>query len=290
MTSLMESPVSPTTSPDAADAAEQAAPAPHRSRRSLRTVDLFAALAATDDEQERERLLEEVVVLNIPVAESIASRYRGRGVGDDDVEGVARLALVKAVRRYDVESGHDFLSFAVPTIRGEIKRYFRDSGWMIRPPRRIQEIQASISAVESELGARLGQSPRPSELAKALDLDLSDVEEALAARGCFIPASLDRPVGEAGEMPLSELLGDDDPGQGAAEARAVLGPIVSRLPERDRRVIELRFFAGLTQREIADDIGVTQMQVSRLLARILRDLRRGLESTPELADALTSIR
>ena len=116
-------------------------------------------------------------------------------------------------------------------------------------------------------GARYGTPRRP-------------VEEALAARGCFIPASLDRPVGEAGEMPLSELLGADDAGQDAAEARAVLGPLVSQLPERDRRVIELRFFAGLTQREIADDIGVTQMQVSRLLSRILRDLREDLGDTP----------
>lgn len=260
-------------------------PPAHRSARSVRTAELFAALAAADDLDERERLLEEVVVLNVSVAESIASRYRGRGVGDDDVEGVARLALVKAVRRYDVDSGHDFLSFAVPTIRGEIKRYFRDSGWMIRPPRRIQEIQASIAAVESELGAALGQSPRPSELAKALDLDLSDVEEALAARGCFVPASLDRPVGEAGEMPLAELLGAEDPAQAAAEARAVLGPVVSRLAPRDRRVIELRFFAGLTQREIAEDIGVTQMQVSRLLARILRDLRKNLEQPAPLEPA-----
>lgn len=248
-----------------------------RLSRSERTAELFEMLATCDDAAEHARLSEQVIVLNVPVAESIASRYRGRGVGDDDLEGVARLALVKAVRRFDVASGHDFLSFAVPTIRGEIKRYFRDSGWMIRPPRRIQEIQAGIASVESELGARLGRAPRPTELAEDLDLDLSDVEEALAARGCFVPASLDRPVGEAGEMPLSDLLGGDDPAQGAAEARAVLGPVVSQLAERDRRVIELRFFAGLTQREIAEDIGVTQMQVSRLLARILRDLRRSLE-------------
>ena len=258
---------------------------PHRATRSQRTAELFEAMAACDDEAEHAHLLEQVVVLNVPVAESIASRYRSRGVGDDDLEGVARLALVKAVRRFDVASGHDFLSFAVPTIRGEIKRYFRDSGWMIRPPRRIQEIQASIASVESELGARLGQSPRPSELAGELDLELADVEEALAARGCFIPASLDRPVGESGEMPLSDLLGGDDPGQGAAEARAVLGPVVSRLAERDRRVIELRFFEGLTQREIAEDIGVTQMQVSRLLSRILRDLRRSLEAGPDAPTA-----
>ncbi|ROR93025.1 sigma-70 family RNA polymerase sigma factor [Nocardioides aurantiacus] len=289
MTSLLPQ---PSTSPDLTAAAPEpgsdAPVAPPRNRRSLRTSELFAELADTQDEAERTRILEEVLLLNIPVAESIASRYRGRGVGDDDLEGVARLALVKAVRRYDTDSGHDFLSFAVPTIRGEIKRYFRDSGWMIRPPRRIQEIQAGIAAVESELGARLGTSPRPSELAAALEVDLSDVEEALAARGCFVPASLDRPVGETGEMPLADLLGDVDPAQGAAEARAVLGPLVSRLSERDRRVIELRFFSGLTQREIADDIGVTQMQVSRLLSRILRDLRRGLERAP--ADTLVDAR
>lgn len=276
---------SPASEPQASDG-----PTPrHRSvrnRRSVRTAELFDLLADIDDPLRRDEVLEEAIVLNVPVAESIASRYRGRGVADDDLEGVARLALVKAVQRYEPGSGHDFLSFAVPTIRGEIKRYFRDHGWMIRPPRRIQEVQATIAAVEGELGAALGHSPRPSELAGALEVDLGDVEEALAARGCFFPASLDRPVGETGERPLADLLGDDDPAQGAAEARAVLGPLVSSLTERDRRVIELRFFDGLTQREIADDIGVTQMQVSRLLSRILRDLRRGLEREPDtLVDA-----
>lgn len=249
-----------------------------RASRSRRTAELFAAAAATEDPHEREQLLEEVTLLNVPVAESVASRYRNRGIAEDDLAGVARLALVKAVRRFDVGSGHDFLSFAVPTIRGEVKRYFRDSGWVIRPPRRIQEIQTGIAAVESELSGRIGTSPRPSQIAEALGIDLADVEEALAARGCFSPDSLDRPVGEVGDPSVGEFLGAEDPGQDAAEARAVLGPVVSTLPERDRRILELRFFDGLTQREIADDIGVTQMQVSRLLTRILRDLRRGLES------------
>ncbi len=264
-------PSSPTDgAPPAADLA--------RASRSRRTAELFAAAASTQDPQERERLLEEVTLLNVPVAESVASRYRNRGIAEDDLAGVARLALVKAVGRFDVGSGHDFLSFAVPTIRGEVKRYFRDSGWVIRPPRRIQEIQTGIAAVESELAGRIGTSPRPTQIAEALGIDLADVEEALAARGCFAPDSLDRPVGEVGDPSVGELLGVEDPGQDAAEARAVLGPVVSTLPERDRRILELRFFDGLTQREIAEDIGVTQMQVSRLLTRILRDLRRGLES------------
>lgn len=247
-----------------------------RRSRSERTSELFRSASSTDDPSLRELLLDEVTVLNIPVCESVASRYRGRGIAEDDLNGVARLALVRAVRRFDVDAGHDFLSYAVPTIRGEIKRYFRDAGWVIRPPRRVQEVQTAIAAVESDLSGRLGRSPGPAQLADALGVDVADVEEALAARGCFVPDSLDRPLSGTDDVHLTDVLGAEDPAHRAAEARAVLGPVVSALQDRDRRIIELRFFDGLTQREIAADLGVTQMQVSRLLARILRDLRRGL--------------
>lgn len=257
--------------------------------RRERTRELFDLAAATSDPERAAGLLDEIAVINIPIADALASRYRRRGVDDDDLSAVARLALVKAVRRFDVNAGHDFASFASPTIRGEIKRYFRDNGWMVRPPRRIQEMQAAIASAQRELSLKLGHSPRPSDLAAALDADISDVEEAMSARGCFTPSSIDLPLGPSSDRTISDMLVHDDSSHEAAEARAMLGPLVRRLDARDRHIVELRFFHGLTQSEIAADIGVTQMQVSRLLARILRDLRQGLgddvSSTPRRKSA-----
>ena len=195
-----------------------------RAHRAQHTAELFDAAATTTDPQERTRLLEEVVVLNIPLADAVASRYRNRGIDLDDLTAVARLALVKASRRFDCGLGSDFADFATPTIRGEVRRYFRDFGWVVRPPRRIQEMQAAIAAAEGELNGRLGQSPRPSQLAEAMGADVADVEEALAARGCFSPTSLDLPVGERQDVSLADVLVDDASSFAAAEARAVLGP------------------------------------------------------------------
>lgn len=248
--------------------------------RSDRTERLLHRAAVAPDELERQRLLDDVVVLNLGVASAVAARYRSRGIPLEDLRQVACLALVKAARGYDATLGHDFLSYAVPTIRGEIKRHFRDHGWAVRPPRRIQELQGRISTADSELSFSLGRSPRPSEIAAFLDEPVEAVTEALASDGCFRPASLDRPVGVDGDLVLGDLIGADDPDQDAAESRVVLGPAVRHLAERDRRILMLRFFRGWTQQEIAEDIGVTQMQVSRLLSRILKDLRRELDKAP----------
>lgn len=241
--------------------------------RSAITARLLTAVAETDDELEKQRLREEVVVLNMGVARAIASRYRDRGISRDDLVQAAYVGLVKAVQGFDPAFERDFLSYAVPTVTGEVKRYFRDFGWTVRPPRRVQELQAQISRASSELSQSLRRSPKPSEVADALGVDVDSVIEALAADGCFTPASLDVPVGEDGSSSLGELLGADDAGLGRAEARILLAPAVRRLPDRDRRILELRFFHGCTQEQIAVDIGVTQMQVSRLLARILTHLR-----------------
>ena len=244
--------------------------------RADRTTELLARLrTALCDE--RARLINEVVTLNISVATAIAARYRTRGIPSEDLRQVACLALVKAAHGYDAEVGTDFLSYAVPTIQGEIKRHFRDQGWMIRPPRRIQELQARITAAEAELSQQLGRSPRPSELAAHLGESCDDVTEALATAGCFTPSSLDRPAGEDTTTTVSDLIGGEDRGQDAAEARVMLAPAIARLSDRDRRILLLRFFRGWTQQEIAHEIGVTQMQVSRLLTRIMCDLRKVLE-------------
>jgi RNA polymerase sigma-B factor len=254
------------------------APARDRRTRADRTRALVSRLAACTDEPERHDLTNELAAVNMPVADSVVSRYRSRGIATEDLRQVAYLALTKAARRFDPHAGHDFLSFCVPTIRGEVRRYFRDKGWMVRPPRRIQELQQRITRARSDLSASLGRPPSTEQLALHLDEQPADVREALDGHGCFTPNSLDRPVGDEGGATLGELIQTEDDDRSAAEARVALAPVVRRLNRRDRHILKLRFFEGLTQREIADDIGVTQMQVSRLLTRIFRDLREDLGS------------
>jgi RNA polymerase sigma-B factor len=251
----------------------QSFPEPDRGSTTARLLD---ELHHTADEQEKAALRAEVVVLNMGVARAIAHRYRQRGLAEDDLVQAAYVGLVKAVNGFDPSHERDFLSYAVPTVTGEVKRYFRDFGWAVRPPRRVQELQGSIAKLSSELTQRLGRSPRPSEVAEKLGIDVESVIEALAADGAFTPASLDVPVGEDGAATLGDLMPHDDEDFASAEARVVLGPAVRRLAPRDRRILELRFFQGWTQEQIAQDIGVTQMQVSRLLSRILKDLRAEL--------------
>ncbi len=249
--------------------------------RSEITARLLRKVAETSDETECKRLRDEVVVLNMGVARAIAARYRDRGISKEDLMQAAYVGLVKAAQGFDPSFERDFLSYAVPTVTGEVKRYFRDFGWTVRPPRRVQELQAQISRASNELSQTLHRSPRPSEVADHLGVPVDAVIEALGADGCFTPASLDVPVGEDGSTSLGDLLGQDDSGLGRAEARILLAPAVRQLRERDRRIIELRFFHGWTQEQIAKDIGVTQMQVSRLLARILTDLRTELTDTSD---------
>jgi RNA polymerase sigma-B factor len=213
------------------------------------------------------------------VARSVASRYFRRGIEEDDLVQVAYTALTRATRDFDPSRLHDFLSYAVPTIRGELKRHFRDHGWTVRPPRRIQETQARITTAEGQLVQRLGRSPQPSEMADHLGIEVDEVIEAISADGCFAPASLDRPVAGldgGGLSTLGDLIGEEDRSQPAAEARVALAPVVRLLKKRDRRILYLRFFEDRSQQEIAEEIGVSQMQVSRLLTRIMRDLRTEL--------------
>ncbi|MET0999815.1 MAG: sigma-70 family RNA polymerase sigma factor [Marmoricola sp.] len=247
--------------------------------RAQRTDQIVAALATCQDDEERRVLTNELVAVNMQVADSVVSRYRSRGIATDDLRQVGYLALTKAAHRFDPSAGNDFLSFCVPTIRGEVRRYFRDKGWMIRPPRRIQELQQRLSRAQGDLTTKLGRPPVADELALELGEDPADVREALDGQGCFTPTSLDRPVGsDEGGATLGQVIGDEDDQQAAAEARVALAPVVRRLGQRDRHILQLRFYEGRTQREIAEDIGVTQMQVSRLLTRIFRDLRNELGS------------
>ena len=258
--------------------------------RSIRTKELFEERSSTDDPDERHRLLEELVTLNLPVADSLAQRYSARGLPIEDLVQEARLALVRVVESFRPEYGHDFLSYAVPSILGALRKQFRDSGWTVRPPRRIQEAQQAINQSRADLLQQLGREPRVRELSEALNLDEETVIEALSADGCYTPASLDRPIGsdgdsEAGARTLGAVLGAEDPDFASCEARVVIKPLLARLEDRDRTVLRLRFVDGLTQREVGEEIGVTQMQVSRILSRIFDTLRNEVGEVPEIARA-----
>jgi RNA polymerase sigma-B factor len=217
-----------------------------------------------------------------PAARSIAARYRNRGIDLDDLEQVALLGLVKAAQRFDPHAGHDFLSYAVPTVRGEIRRHFRDHGWTVRPPRRIQELQARIATAQDELAAAHGRTARSGEVALHLDVALADVVEALAADGCFAPASLDARVAD-GSSSLGELLGSEDREVERLEARMVVEPLVELLSERDRLIVRLRYRDELTQQEIAEVVRLTQPQVSRILTQALARMRGGAIAPPPAA-------
>jgi len=251
-----------------------------RSQRRDRTEDLLRRLRHCTSPVERHELIEELVIVNLGVADAVVARYRSRGIPTEDLRQVAYMALVKAAQNFDSARGCDFLSYTVPTIRGEVRRHFRDHGWMVRPPRRVQDLQPRVATASAELARDTGREPTAAQIAGHLGEAESDVREALGGEGCFMPASLDHPVGDGGTASLGDLLPDEERGSAAAEARVMLAPAVRRLVARDRRILRLRFFEGLTQQEIAEDIGVTQMQVSRLLARIYADLRRQLGRVP----------
>lgn len=250
-----------------------------RSERSEQTAELLRLAHECEDPARAGALRERAVVINRGVAEAVASRYRNRGVPQEDLYQVAFEGLTKAVGRFDPSLRNDLLSYAVPTIRGELQRYFRDQGWTVRPPRRIQETQWRINQAVDQLGHRLGREPEPEEIADEVGLPVEEYREAVAAFGCFQPASLDQPVGGEASASVGDLLPDEDHETDASEARVTLAPVVRRLSERDRRILYLRFFEDRTQEEIGQDLGVTQMQVSRLLSRILGSLREDLQET-----------
>ena len=250
--------------------------------RALRTQELFATLADLD-EPGRRAALDEIVELNVPVADRVAGRFARRGIPVEDLRQVAYLALVRAARAFDTtRPGAEFLGYAVPCMRGEVRKYFRDHGWMVRPTRRIQELQAKAGAVVEELTAELGRFPAPGEVATRIEAPTTDVVEAMAADGCFAPSSLDMPVGQDGGASIGELLPDDEAGMAQAEIRAAMMPLLRKMRERDRTIVALRFWEGLSQREVGARLGLSQMQVSRHLARILRELRAGLSELDAL--------
>jgi RNA polymerase sigma-B factor len=250
---------------------------PEAEERARTTRECLERASRCENSTEKQDLLERAVLLNMREARAIARRFQNRGIPLEDLEQVAYLSLVAAARRFDPAAGFDFLAFARPTIRGEIKRHFRDRGWTVRPPRRIQDTQRVVTAAVSELSQSLGRSPTTTEIADHLEVREDDVVESLAAHDCFSPTSLDRPVTTDGEeTPLLNLVLTVEDGTDTADTRMLLRQAIKRLSGRDQRVLGLRFSQDLTQSEIADDIGLSQMQVSRILARILGQLRHEL--------------
>jgi RNA polymerase sigma-B factor len=250
-----------------------------RAQRADTTEELLSRAESTDDDRSRDLLLEEVVLINRGVADAVASRYRRRGVPMEDLQQAAYEGLVKAVHRWRSSHGRPLLTYAVPTIRGELQRHFRDHGWTVRPPRRVQELQWQVTTCISELTQDLGREPSGAEVQERIGITDGEYADAMTAFGCYQPTSLDQPVGAEAASTLGELIPDQTGEEtgidelAAADARATLGPVVRSLPDRDRQIIYLRFFEEQTQEQIGEELGVTQMQVSRLLARILRDLR-----------------
>lgn len=251
---------------------------PSSSAASLdaRTRELLGELDETTCQKRRQDLCNEIITRTLPVADRIARRYQGRGVPMDDLCQVARTALVQAMRRFHGSGENAFLAYAVPSIRGELRRYFRDKGWVVRPPRRIQEARLAINGAHSELAHGLGRNPSDQEIADATGLDLASVKDAKRVDHCYQPESIDRPVADESSATVAETTGESDPGFRQAEARVVLRPLLARLEDRDRALIRLRFFDGLTQTEVGRRIGISQMQVSRVEARILRGFREAL--------------
>jgi RNA polymerase sigma-B factor len=221
---------------------------------------------------------DQLVTLHLPLAEHLARRFTGRGEPYEDLLQVASIGLIKSIDRYDPSRGVEFSTFATPTILGEIKRWFRDKGWAIRVPRRLQELRMSVSATSAELTQALGRSPTMAELAEAIGVNEDTIIEALESASAYTTLSLDAPDSDDGEHRPLDNLGAEDAAIVGVENREALVGMLSTLPERERRIVVLRFFRGMTQSQIADEVGISQMHVSRLLSRSLQRLREALVS------------
>ena len=237
--------------------------------RAQRTTDLLGRLARCSSE-EQPPLLDEVVELNMQVAEAVAQRYVDKGIALEDLTQVAYLALVRSVATFDPVKGGDLLSYAVPCIQGEIRHHFRDQGWTIRPPREVQRAHSRITG--SGLERDHYDAAALTELALRVDESVAVVREAIAAHGTLSTLSLDR----AAEVEAPWLPSTGEEAIDAVEARTMLAPLVRLMGERERQVLHWRFVEELSQREIAERLAMTQVQVSRLLRRLLSGLRVSL--------------
>jgi RNA polymerase sigma-B factor len=240
-------------------------------------VPLFDKLVALPaGHPDRDALRAELVTGHLPVVQHIARRFANRGEPVDDLEQAGTVGLINAVDRFEPDRGVDFLSYAIPTITGEIRRHFRDRTWSMRVPRRLKEMQSAINGAIGPLSQELGRAPKPSEIAERLGMSTEEVLEGLDAQQAYRGPSLDDLVAGA-DSPLADTLGAADAELDKVEYRQTLAPLLDELPQRERTILVLRFFGNKTQTQIADQIGISQMHVSRLLARTLAQLRRGMD-------------
>lgn len=244
-------------------------------------VEMFVALREMPAESHEYRRQRELIVSRcLPLADHVASHFARRGEGLDDLIQVARLGLMNAVNRFDPAKGPSFIGFAVPTMMGEVRRYFRDYSWGMRVPRRLRELHVQISRTTGDLAQKLGRAPTAGELSKVLDVPREEIVECLVAGDAYRLDSLDAPLGaDSSGTPRSvaDAVGGIDPQIEHITNREAVRVLVAGLAQREREVLRMRFFESMTQSQIAERIGVSQMQVSRILANTLRTLRDQLE-------------
>ena len=224
----------------------------------------------------RARLRDRAIEAWLPLARHLAHRYAGRGEPTDDLIQTATIGLIKAVDKYDPHRGVDFTGYAIPTIIGEIKRHFRDRTWSVRVPRRLQELRLAITEANSTLTHTLGRSPTVTDIATHLNASEEDILEGLEGARAYNATSLSTPISADGTTELGDTLGGEDHEYELAETRVALGPALATLEEREQKILTLRFYGNLTQSQIADQIGISQMHVSRLLTKALTKLRTQL--------------
>jgi RNA polymerase sigma-B factor len=234
-----------------------------------------------DDDPRRRQLRDQLVELHMPLVVYLAKRFSGRNEPLSDLVQVGAIGLIKAIDRFEIERNLEFSTYATPTILGEIKRHFRDTGWLIHVPRRAQEMQTAVNAARADLSQELGRAPTVAELAARLEVAEDAVVEALDAARAYSGVPIDALAAPGETVPEHPVLGVVDEGFEQVEQRALLSDVIAKLPEAEREILLLRFVANKTQTEIAATIGVSQMQVSRLVARGLKRLRESLEHPDE---------
>ena len=246
-----------------------------------RSADLFLVLHDQDaSAAERDGARDALVHLHLPLVEHCARRFRNRGEPLEDLVQVGTIGLIKSIDRFDSDRGVEFSTYATPTIIGEIKRYFRDKGWAIRVPRRLQELRMQIGATSAELTQSLGRSPTPRELADAIGVSVEEIVEGIESSNAYATLSLDATDDhDDGASSMLDAIGSEDEGLEHVEIRESIKPLLDRLQPREKKILLLRFFKNMTQSQIAEEIGVSQMHVSRLLNRTLEQLRTSLEES-----------
>ena len=250
-------------------------PDPHTVCTDHERADVLLEEAEASEDRDREVLLrQEAVLLTLDLPERVARRYRGRGIDFDDLVQVGRLALVKAAQGYRTGCGHGFVAYAMPTISGEVKRHFRDCGWAVRPPRRLQEVRAELAVEEARLTQRLQRDPTMAELADTLGVESSEITRARECGAAYWTVSLDLPADHQGSQ--VELVAEESSDIERLLRRSSVCQALASLTDRERAIVHLRFVEERTQSEIGEVLGVSQMQVSRLLTSILVRLRQGM--------------